>query len=733
MKLSNKLFGLFSLVLVIFSMQVVSNHVVSAAVVGPTTSLNGPYAFKNTVFDAAGLTWVFYEDGPNWGYKATADAGNWTGSGFTSVGQAVNNGWDVSYNGTYLSYVRMDPGTGDTFYRRGLPRSNGSFLWSAPEQLVWDAVLVSDYYTSLGIEVDSLGYAWIGAINRNGDDYFPAVLKNNVTDGTWELDFRTQLNTTPSGGYAVELVPLTGGAMYVIWGDVGEPLLGKFWNNTWGPEEDDLGDYDLASRFTFTATAIEDDVHVGYMAELSGGKLFTNVRVNEVGWNDNDTEVRESGDAGYPALLTADTVTGDVYCFYGFNHTILYRIYASGVWGDEVLFVDLAPDAFRNGEFMNVYDRNFNGSIGITYQTGSPSPWDINFEPIVGLEVAGPGGAGTPYNDGFLILNHDPGGYLQKDTWYEAAATGGDTGGPEFVNQIEYIFDVNGLWVTFSWDKTTNQFTVDRPDLVHISHDHQYSGATSDPNIKVAVCRFLLTSLMDDSDGVDVSQRTQNTNEEWAPWAKVQANYFMVGTPPVEQGPAGGSVPPSSSDPDTPPPLDPNDPFTEPDTDGDGIPDSEDTDIDGDGIPNEDDLDSNNDGVLDVDEIDTDGDGTPDYSDPDDDGDGIPDISDRDDDGDDIPDEDEKDTDGDGIRDDWDGDIDGDGIPNSEDPDPFHAPVILRPTVALTWIQENGYLILLGLIGIVVFLSVTTKKARQDALAAVDPANIVFMAPNGDY
>lgn len=62
----------------------------------------------------------------------------------------------------------------------------------------------------------------------------------------------------------------------------------------------------------------------------------------------------------------------------------------------------------------------------------------------------------------------------------------------------------------------------------------------------------------------------------------------------------------------------------EQDTDGDGIPDDEDTDIDGDGIDNIADPDADGDGIPD-DEQDTDGDGIPDSMDPDADGDGIPD------------------------------------------------------------------------------------------------------------
>jgi type IV pilus assembly protein PilY1 len=68
--------------------------------------------------------------------------------------------------------------------------------------------------------------------------------------------------------------------------------------------------------------------------------------------------------------------------------------------------------------------------------------------------------------------------------------------------------------------------------------------------------------------------------------------------------------------------------FVDGDSDGDGIPDSED-DSDGDGIPDSVDDDDDGDGVPDAQE-DDDGDGIPNYLDDDDDGDGIPDSEDND-------------------------------------------------------------------------------------------------------
>ena len=118
--------------------------------------------------------------------------------------------------------------------------------------------------------------------------------------------------------------------------------------------------------------------------------------------------------------------------------------------------------------------------------------------------------------------------------------------------------------------------------------------------------------------------------------------------------------------------------IADPDTDGDGIPDSQDPDIDGDGVNNSDEKaagtdpynpDTDGDGINDGDE-DTDGDGKPnkDESNPnedkitDKDGDGIPDIIDRDD--EDGP---KGDKDGDGIINEEDPDADGDGVSNDDE------------------------------------------------------------------
>ena len=118
--------------------------------------------------------------------------------------------------------------------------------------------------------------------------------------------------------------------------------------------------------------------------------------------------------------------------------------------------------------------------------------------------------------------------------------------------------------------------------------------------------------------------------------------------------------------------------IADPDTDGDGIPDSKDPDIDGDGVNNSDEKaagtdpynpDTDGDGTNDGDE-DADGDGksNKEESDPsvdkskDSDGDGIPDIIDKDD-----QDGPKGDKDGDGIINEEDPDADGDGVSNDDE------------------------------------------------------------------
>ncbi len=143
------------------------------------------------------------------------------------------------------------------------------------------------------------------------------------------------------------------------------------------------------------------------------------------------------------------------------------------------------------------------------------------------------------------------------------------------------------------------------------------------------------------------------------------------------------------------------------DTDGDGIPDSEDQDIDGDGFLNEQDAFPYDD---------------EEYSDLD--HDGIGDASDEDIDGDGVPNEDDdfprdpgeySDMDKDGIGDNSDSDIDGDGIPNEDDPEPYKSSSDRAGQYdsALSWVELFLLLIILILILLMVRSYMRTRRLQQ--------------------
>jgi beta-glucanase (GH16 family) len=152
-------------------------------------------------------------------------------------------------------------------------------------------------------------------------------------------------------------------------------------------------------------------------------------------------------------------------------------------------------------------------------------------------------------------------------------------------------------------------------------------------------------------------------------------------------------------------PLDPNESL---DTDGDGVGDNADSDDDGDGVPDysdafptnpEETLDTDGDGVGNNADSDDDGDGVPDYGDAfptnpgeslDTDGDGVGNNADSDDDGDGVPDYSDAfptnpgeslDTDGDGVGNNADSDDDGDGYDDTDD---------LFPLDASEWSDTDG-------------------------------------------
>jgi len=88
---------------------------------------------QRKTFYAKELFWVFYSDGANLVYKTSADGIDWS-SKVTVAPCKTGEQFSVWYNGSHVAYTRKY-GT-SIYYRLGIPQSNGTIVWCAPEQTV---------------------------------------------------------------------------------------------------------------------------------------------------------------------------------------------------------------------------------------------------------------------------------------------------------------------------------------------------------------------------------------------------------------------------------------------------------------------------------------------------------------------------------------------------------------------------------------------------------------------
>ncbi len=337
------------------------------------------FGYMRKGFYAEGLFWAFYSDGTNAGWEFSADGTTWVGA-FTSIG-ACTKGYRFSiwFDGTYVHYVRYDGVTYDLFYRRGVPENDGTITWSAAEQTVHNGTS-NDRYTTPCITVDTGGFAWIGSLYYDGAGH-PVVLKNSENDGTWTTDFVYELSATNDTSFNVCPVPLTGGKVYVIYCRNSQAPLGNLWNGAaWVGEENDLADYNISFGYLFSAVALEDNVHLVY-TKVSSYQIRHNERVWGVGWDAADVLVQDSVLSATGPALSADSSTGDLYCFWASSATdhVYYKKYDAGWDVDPTDWIDETTDDINADNLASSFYMDYGGYIGLLYVTKLASPFNVRF------------------------------------------------------------------------------------------------------------------------------------------------------------------------------------------------------------------------------------------------------------------------------------------------------------------------------------------------------------------
>lgn len=360
----------------------------SSNVIGTSTStFSISYPFQRKIFYAASRFWAYYSDGTNMVWESTTDPADWSNSP-TSIG-AKSNGYSFSifFDGTYVHYARS--GTSGNYYvlyyRRGTPNSNGTITYSANEQTVYSG-LYNDYYEFPQVAVDDAGYAWIGARYRTITSYYPYALKNANNDGTWSTASSTKLHTTSDTSWVVSPIPLTSQKMYVIYASAGISggyAYGKLYSGSFGSQET-CDSYAIQVNYGFSATNEGDNVHFSY---LRYGTYQIRYRFRTYGsspaWG-TDTLVQNSVDASTCPVLSIETSTYNVYCFWMDKPTADHIYYAiryssNSSWSGAVDWIDESSDTIVDGSKLTCFYESYSGYIGLVYTTKSASPYNIKF------------------------------------------------------------------------------------------------------------------------------------------------------------------------------------------------------------------------------------------------------------------------------------------------------------------------------------------------------------------
>jgi hypothetical protein len=345
---------------------------VDPSVVGQSTSDYAiAYPYQRKCFYANGRYWVFYSDGANLVYKTSTDGVSWTAAA-TIRSCSTGQHFSVWFDGTYMHYV---VGGGTSYYRRGLPNSNGTVTWSASEQ----TLPVSTY--SPCIAVDSNGYVWVAYMSGN----YPWVTRSGNNDGTWGTTpsgFPYKLSTTSSAAWQVAVVPLTGGKVLVLYiSGSGYAVTARRWDgSSWGTAVSTT--YAVKYYYAFSAVAAGDDVHLVYTKYSSTSPTDLIYQKYVYASNSFTSAVAvDSISTDSCPVISRNPSNDDLYVFWaGYptaNH-IYYKKYSGGSWGSRVDWIDESATGMTNS-FLTCFYNVYTNRIGVMYMTKTSSPYNVKF------------------------------------------------------------------------------------------------------------------------------------------------------------------------------------------------------------------------------------------------------------------------------------------------------------------------------------------------------------------
>jgi hypothetical protein len=344
-------------------------------------------SMQRKTFYANDRHWVFYSNGTDMVYRTSLDGLTWSDA---TVVKACPYGYEFSiwYDGTYVYYVhgRGSPAPTLIYFRRGII-SGGTIIWEA-ERLALDT---TDWgggtAQQLIVIVDSEGYPWIGLTYVPKTSYFGVnALQSLTKDGSGAWTNHVLNLPVQQTYYGHQIVPLTGGKVYVSYGYNSVPRLrGMLWDGAvWGGVET-IDSSTVGVVFTFpcfSAVAQRDDVSILYLNPVDAHSYYRK-RTYGVGWGAGEDITQLYGADASP-VLSLGTALNYLLAFRhkpvtGGAGLSYYKRYVEGVWdaANTELFYEL--DGITSGTAISCSYQPYDGIIGILYSSRTSSPYNVRY------------------------------------------------------------------------------------------------------------------------------------------------------------------------------------------------------------------------------------------------------------------------------------------------------------------------------------------------------------------
>jgi hypothetical protein len=345
-------------------------------------------------FWASGRHWVWWATNSPGGslvYATSTDGVHWS-SATQILGPSIGSETDAAiwFNGTNVFYAAFNAAFygSPLVYRMGIPNSNGTITWVAPQQQITTQAPIY-----VDIKTDSKGYVWVTYMTETSPDHAYAI-RNLRRDGAWQNGTVYQLDQFASfiGWLPPDIVPLTNGKMYFVYNSntcASGGIFGRYWNGTaLQPQETITSQCPTAQGYS-SAVAIGDTVYLAF-GEV-GGSVHFNRRFTNGTWTP-DLLLQSSGNTTQVSMSVNGTNNLIVF-WQGGNpaNTVFYRIYnvLLNSWSQTVAwFVD--PEGFtlvvgsaniysRPGSFYSDFGNSSVRYIGFQYSTKNSTPYNVKY------------------------------------------------------------------------------------------------------------------------------------------------------------------------------------------------------------------------------------------------------------------------------------------------------------------------------------------------------------------